>query len=179
MEDLERNIASSDFGVLVCTKDDKVTNTARRVNTMAPRDNVILELGMCIGQMGRKRAFLVKPKGRDIKIPSDLLGITLLEYDDSNPKVAEAIKPACEEIEKAILDGRNRSSSLGGWLAGWRSCGGGPRDGGQRISVGIKAFRFTFHAVLHIAIPLVCQVKTTQFQHRLGAFRYPTHSGSL
>jgi predicted nucleotide-binding protein len=46
MEDLERRIQTLDFGVIVCTPDDTVINESRQINQAAPRDNVILELGM-------------------------------------------------------------------------------------------------------------------------------------
>jgi predicted nucleotide-binding protein len=60
MEDLERQIGTSDLGVIVCTLDDKVVNLDREVDAYAPRDNCILELGMCIGSLGRHRTLLVR-----------------------------------------------------------------------------------------------------------------------
>lgn len=47
----------------------------------SPRDNVILELGMFLGLHGQERALILRPRGADLKIPSDLLGITPLDYD--------------------------------------------------------------------------------------------------
>jgi predicted nucleotide-binding protein len=104
MERLEEMIDSVDFGVLVCTQDDRIVNDVRGIDTFAPRDNVILELGMCIGNLGRKRAYFVKPRTRDLKIPSDLLGITPLDYEhDGDPNtLAARLGHVCTEIRSAI-----------------------------------------------------------------------------
>lgn len=103
MEALEERIMTADFGVLICTPDDQVTNTNRGVDTVAPRDNVILELGMCIGAMGRKRAFLVRPRGVELKIPTDLLGITPIDYKADDPtNLAAHLGPVCTQIKQAV-----------------------------------------------------------------------------
>ena len=48
MEDLERQIQTTDFGILVLSPDDKITSPDN--NSVGPRDNVILELGLLIGR---------------------------------------------------------------------------------------------------------------------------------
>jgi predicted nucleotide-binding protein len=85
MEDLEARITSADFGAVVCTPDDRVINDARAVDNYAPRDNVILELGMCLGALGRNRTFVILPRGDDLKLPTDLLGITPVDYTADDP----------------------------------------------------------------------------------------------
>lgn len=103
MEALEERIRTADFGVLICTPDDQVINATRGVDTVAPRDNVILELGMSIGAMGRKRAFLVRPRGVELKIPTDLLGITPLDYNANDTEnLAAHLGPVCTQIKQAI-----------------------------------------------------------------------------
>ncbi len=103
MEALEERIRTADFGVMVCTPDDQVINVDRGVDTVAPRDNVILELGMCIGAMGRKRAFLVRPRGIELKIPTDLLGITPLDYRSDDPaNLAAHLGSVCTQIKLAV-----------------------------------------------------------------------------
>jgi CRP/FNR family cyclic AMP-dependent transcriptional regulator len=102
-EDLEAAIRTADFGVLVCTKDDKILNEVREVDIYAPRDNVILELGMCLGALGRRRTLLVKPRTKDLKIPTDLLGITPIDYTDDDPAHFIAyIGPVCMQIRRIV-----------------------------------------------------------------------------
>ena len=106
MEDLEERISTADFGVLVCTPDDKVINEDRGVDTHAPRDNVILELGMCLGAfapLGRHRSLVVKPRTKQLKIPTDLLGITPIDYvDDDSANISAHIGSVCTQIRKVV-----------------------------------------------------------------------------
>lgn len=76
--DLEAEARRSDFAVLVLGPDDVVRS--RRRKQLAPRDNVILELGLFIGACGHERVFLLVPAGVDLKLPSDLYGITTLRF---------------------------------------------------------------------------------------------------
>lgn len=103
LEALEERIRTADFGVLICTPDDQLVNVVRGVNTTAPRDNVILELGMSIGAMGRKRAFLVRPRGVELKIPTDLLGVTAIDYKaDDSFNLAAHLGSVCTQIKQAV-----------------------------------------------------------------------------
>ena len=79
IENLERELEASDFAVLVVTPDD--FTISRKVKKSSPRDNIIWEHGFFTGGLGRERVFIVKPRGLDLKLPSDLLGVTPLEYD--------------------------------------------------------------------------------------------------
>jgi CRP/FNR family cyclic AMP-dependent transcriptional regulator len=74
----------ADFAVLVLTADD--ITISRRSKKVSPRDNLIFELGLFMGAIGRERVFILKPHHLDIKIPSDLLGITWIEYAARGPK---------------------------------------------------------------------------------------------
>jgi hypothetical protein len=73
---LLRFVQCYDFAVLVITDDDETT--CRKVTTASPRDNVIFELGLFMGALGRRRAFPIIAQTTDgpPKIPSDLLGNT-------------------------------------------------------------------------------------------------------
>jgi len=68
-----------------------------------PRDNVVFELGLFMGDVGAERAFVVKPRGVALKIPTDLLGMKSLEYDASDPaELTTALAPVCNEIRKCV-----------------------------------------------------------------------------
>ncbi len=92
----------SDFAVLVLGPDDRVIS--RGDDNLAPRDNVVLELGLFIGAVGRRRVFLVMPAGLDVKIPTDLLGVTPVWYEpDGDPADLPArLRSACSDIRAAL-----------------------------------------------------------------------------
>jgi predicted nucleotide-binding protein len=98
---LLRMAAESDFAAFVFGPDDKVVS--RKSVADAPRDNVVFELGMFMGVLGRERTFIVKDNDIDIEIPSDLLGITPITYKVHDPKrLAAAVGPLCTELREAI-----------------------------------------------------------------------------
>jgi predicted nucleotide-binding protein len=50
---------------------------------------------------GSRRTFFVRPVGANLKIPSDLLGLTPLEYRQGT-ELPVALAPLCNDIRKAI-----------------------------------------------------------------------------
>ncbi len=102
IEDLVKIVSECDFGVMVVTPDDKVES--RNESYGAPRDNVIFELGLLIGGIGRERTFIVRPRKANIKIPTDLLGVTPVTFDDTKPSWQETEIPiASNEIRTQIV----------------------------------------------------------------------------
>ncbi|MBN2316505.1 MAG: nucleotide-binding protein [Sedimentisphaerales bacterium] len=103
IEDLEATICTCEFAVLVLTPDDIVTSRSKKA--AAPRDNVVFELGLFVGSLGRERTFVVcDPKAA--KIPSDWLGIKVARFEWQRAKkpleVRPALSPASTEILAAI-----------------------------------------------------------------------------
>ncbi len=74
VESLERELAKVDFAAFVLSPDDTVISRGSEVQ--APRDNLVFELGLCMGALGHSRTFLLHPRGSDIKIPTDLASFT-------------------------------------------------------------------------------------------------------
>ena len=101
LEALEDARSEADFAVLVLYPDDKVISRQHELD--APRDNIIFELGFFIGALGRRRVFIVSPRSTEIKIPTDLLGITPITYAHGDPKdLAAHLGPVCTELRKTI-----------------------------------------------------------------------------
>jgi Predicted nucleotide-binding protein containing TIR-like domain len=102
IESLVNALPRFDFATVVLTPDDLITS--REVTTLGPRDNALFELGLFMGRLGRERTFVVRPRGRDVKIPTDLAGLTTAVYDwprdDGNQKAA--VGPACDNIREMI-----------------------------------------------------------------------------
>jgi Predicted nucleotide-binding protein containing TIR-like domain len=109
MESLMAQVRDSDFGIFIFSADD--TLMTRGELFLAPRDNVVYELGLFSGAIGRQRCFFAIPDNPKIHLPSDLLGITPGYYEtgrtDKNWNAATG--PFCSEVRKAI--GRDGLSS--------------------------------------------------------------------
>jgi hypothetical protein len=115
LEALLRAPDGFDFAVFLFSPDD-VTKMRGDVH-LAVRDNVLFELGLFIGRLGRDRSFFVTPVGEDeLRLPSDLKGITAAQYDakQATDKPSVAVAHACYDIIEAIraLGPLHRSSSV-------------------------------------------------------------------
>lgn len=101
LESLVQMAPTFDFAVLVLTPDDVVTKRDNSKN--APRDNVLLELGLFIGTLGRERTYFVHPR-EDMALPSDLAGITPINYDAnrSDNNLRAAIGPVATSLRSQL-----------------------------------------------------------------------------
>jgi predicted nucleotide-binding protein len=102
VESLERELDRSDFAIAIAQPDD--VTQSRGSTAHSPRDNVIFELGLFIGRIGRKRSFLVEPRGEEIRLPSDLSGVTALTYRYDPSDLGASVGPACNRIREIIAD---------------------------------------------------------------------------
>lgn len=67
------------YAVLIITPDDNIE--VRGEKYYAPRDNIIFELGLFRGILGKSRTFCVAPKNKKIKMMSDWSGVTNATYE--------------------------------------------------------------------------------------------------
>lgn len=87
------------------------------------RDNIIFELGLFVGRLGRKRSFVVMPKGIEgLHLPSDLVGLNMATFaiPTGVRRLVAALGPACNKVRRAIQDTgtvRTLAPSEGGSLA--------------------------------------------------------------
>jgi len=89
-----------DFGIFILSKDDALT--IRGETTSAPRDNVVLELGLFTGRLGREHTFIIGPADFDYRIATDLLGINLGTYT-SDPNKTSAVRTTARRARERIL----------------------------------------------------------------------------
>jgi hypothetical protein len=90
-----------DFAALVLTPDDLVSK--RGENVSSSRDNVIFELGLFMGSLGRDRTFIVYCRDIALDLPSDLAGVTPATFADREDKnLRAALGPVRTQIMDAI-----------------------------------------------------------------------------
>jgi len=105
IESLETELSKAHFAVLVLTAVDVVVS--RDQESLAPRDNLVFELGLFIGRLGRERCFMVLEKDQPLKLPSDLLGVRPAGYAVAESRtLREALeRPARLIAEHAVTVG--------------------------------------------------------------------------
>ena len=110
LDSLLAALDSSDAGVFVLRPDDVTESRGQSSSTV--RDNVIFELGMFIGRLGRDRSFILTPNRSTLHLPSDLSGITTAHYDaerlERQPRAAVGV--ACSQIRQALKSAQLRTS---------------------------------------------------------------------
>jgi CAP12/Pycsar effector protein, TIR domain len=102
VDELRRNLERSDFGVFIFAPTDVVN--IRGQTQLAARDNVVLELGIFIGRLGKERSFIIQPQHVEMRLPTDLLGVITGQYDQDRAarEPAAALGVACTQISDAI-----------------------------------------------------------------------------
>ena len=85
-----------DFGVFVFAPDDVLYSRSQEF--WATRDNVVFELGLFMGRLGRERALLVVPKVDGHRMLTDLLGLTYVTYEPEGANRAESLRKAAKQL---------------------------------------------------------------------------------
>lgn len=113
MEALVEELPTFDFAILVLTADD--LSLVRGETKQSPRDNVLLEFGLCVGVLGRRRTFAVYDRTSQIRIPSDLAGVTLATYQlHRNGNLQASLGATSTKIKRALRDlGPRTTASMG------------------------------------------------------------------
>jgi hypothetical protein len=114
LDAIRRQVYLSDFAILIVSPDDDIIKHTKH-DTMSiagssPRDNVLLELGIFMGMLGRKRSICLsiddqtKENPGEPFIPVDLGGIIriILTIEGDEQKDNEEIANACARIKEAI-----------------------------------------------------------------------------
>jgi hypothetical protein len=101
LESLVYALDRFDFAVLVLTADDLVTS--REASSIAPRDNVLFELGLFMGGLGRDRTFIVYDRTANLKLPSDLAGVSAATFEPhASGKLRDALGAAATLVEEQV-----------------------------------------------------------------------------
>lgn len=118
VESLTAALSRFDFAVLVLTPDDVIQSRSEEVS--GPRDNVIFELGLFMGALGRGRTFILQQATSPLKIPTDLSGVTTAAYHwprmDGNCR--SAVATACDMIRERVRTLGCRAKEAGSEVTG-------------------------------------------------------------
>lgn len=104
LESLIDQSKKCDFGIFIFGADDEVNSKGKKFE--APRDNVVFEGGMFTGTCGICRTFFVCEDHKLLKMPSDLSGVTYLNFELKEvkkqlvPKFGTAVKRIAGVIKK-------------------------------------------------------------------------------
>jgi CAP12/Pycsar effector protein, TIR domain len=105
-----------DFAAFVFARDDWTTSGKAATHQAAsgqaaPRDNVVFEAGLFGGTLGMRRTFILH--ARDAKLPTDLLGMTCIRYDDA--ATAAELKVINQKLRDAISNENRVARIEGQW----------------------------------------------------------------
>lgn len=101
LESLVLAIEKFDFAILLLTPDDMVMS--RDETRQSPRDNVLFELGLFVGGLGRNRTYIVYDRTKQIKLPSDLAGVTAATFQEhSDGNLQASLGACCTQIGNEI-----------------------------------------------------------------------------
>lgn len=103
LDDLISTLKNTDLGIFVFSPDDITKIRDNKYKTT--RDNVIFELGLFIGYLGKTRVSFVIPRNvQNFHLPSDLTGITPGEFNPERPdnNLRAALGPFCNKIKVII-----------------------------------------------------------------------------
>ncbi|WP_437975402.1 TIR domain-containing protein [Sorangium sp. So ce295] len=110
LESLCAAIREFDFAVLVLTPDDLVQKRSQAMNS--PRDNVLFELGLFMGALGRERTFIVYCRDEPIGLPSDLAGVTAATFARrADGNLLAALGAVCTQIRSAVSRQHGRAAA--------------------------------------------------------------------
>lgn len=111
--DLITKASAVDFAVFVFTPDD--ITTMRHKELAVARDNVVFELGLFIGALGKDRCYVIKPRDVEMHLPSDLAGVTTADYVADRPDgdLASALNVACTQVKRRIRELGRLPKALG------------------------------------------------------------------
>lgn len=102
IDDLVEKSSTVDFALFIFTPDD--ISSIRSKQHHVVRDNVIFEMGLFVGAIGKSRSFILKPRDTEMHLPTDLLGVTPADYDHarSDGDLVSATNRACSLIKSEI-----------------------------------------------------------------------------
>lgn len=108
IEALEAELDRADFAVVVLTGDDAAN--VRLQSTVLSRDNVLFELGLFIGRLGRPRCFFFVDAASDTQVASDPSGVKAAAY---HPEQQQPPDPRQPTVRQQAAQGARQIMAFG------------------------------------------------------------------
>ncbi|WP_238882024.1 nucleotide-binding protein [Clostridium sp. YIM B02551] len=102
LDDLLKTINRFDFAIFIFKPDDVTKLRDKEYSTV--RDNLIFEMGMFIGKIGKERTFYITPRDTEIHLPTDLIGFSPATYNKDQSNIIAAVGAACSAIKRKITE---------------------------------------------------------------------------
>jgi predicted transcriptional regulator len=111
IDSLVNKANSMDFALFIFSPDDLAIIKGQHKKTV--RDNVLFELGIFIGSIGKERCFILKPRCIDLHFPTDLLGLIIADYEPnrSDNDLASAVNHSCVLMKQRMQELKTREHS--------------------------------------------------------------------
>lgn len=102
IDDLVAKSSTVDFALFIFAPDDISSIRSRKEHVV--RDNVIFEMGLFVGAIGKSRSFILKPRNVEMHLPTDLLGVTPADYEASRTDndLVSTTNRACSLIKSEV-----------------------------------------------------------------------------
>src|SRR5258706_3717952 len=174
LDNLITETKRADFAVFVFSPDD--VTQMRGQQSYVVRDNVLLELGLFIGRLGRERCYLLLPKDqRDLHLSTDLLGMTHATYEtrtDDNWEAATGnacskIRESVKRLGPVLKEGGTEREDLGNRLGALE----------ERLNQTTRDFQLAGKALREFVEDGRTRGSLTSVQDKLGAVESQIRSG--
>lgn len=98
IEKLDEYISQANFGIVLMTPDDiGYAKEDKSKMKYRARQNVILEMGMLLGKIGRSKVAILFSQAEDMELPSDINGYIYIPFKDN---VEDAKNSLAKELDK-------------------------------------------------------------------------------
>jgi hypothetical protein len=104
IETLFRMLDEFKFALFVALPEDAVDKAGTKYHTM--RDNVLFEMGLFLGRLGRSRVFLIAPRDQSsqLHLPTDLIGLQPNYFDANAANLQSAVSASLLELREALRE---------------------------------------------------------------------------
>jgi hypothetical protein len=104
LDGVEEKLDDADYAAFILSGDDLAIIRDHEVSI--PRDNVVLELGMSFGRLGRDHTFILIEMGSEVHTMSDIKGITIVpfELDSDVGKTVERARKVMANPSSKLLE---------------------------------------------------------------------------